>query len=153
AHLTLKTLQGHQAHWQTQGTLSLTGVSPQLSTVALPVTQWDASFAADDAALRLEADSTAFDAAGAPASRAAYTFATQAGAAHLQLRPVQFDPSHLSWRKMVPLASLPVDVTSGHLSATASLTWGPEADSHDQSPVLQTGSATIMLAQLSGQYE
>src|SRR5262249_15196617 len=43
--------------------------------------------------------------------------------------------------------------TGGHLSATASLTWGPEASSHDPSPVLQTGSATLMLEQLSGQYE
>ncbi len=82
AHLTLQTLQGDHAHWQTQGTLSLAGVSSQLPTVPLPVTQWEASFA--------------------------------------------------------------VDVTGGHLSATASLTWSPEAGS---------GSATIMLEQLSGQYE
>ena len=54
---------------------------------------------------------------------------------------------------MVPLESIPVDVTGGQLSATASLTWGPEVGSRDQSPVLQTGSATIMLEQLSGQYE
>ena len=54
---------------------------------------------------------------------------------------------------MVPLESFPIDVTGGHLSATASLTWGPEAGSSDQSPVLQTGSATIRLEQLSGQYE
>ena len=98
----------------------------------------------DDAALRLEAHSTAFDAAVTLASRLEYTFATQAGSAHVQLSPVQFDPSHLSWRKMVPLESFPVNVTGGHLSATASLTWGPEAGS---------GSATIMLEQLSGQYE
>ena len=45
---------------------------------------------------------------------------------------------------MVPLESFPVDVTGGHLSATASLTWGPEPAS---------GSATIILEQLSGQYE
>ena len=153
AHLTLQTLQGDQAHWQTQGTLSLAGVSPQLPTVPLPVTQWEASFAVDDAALRLEAHSTAFDAAVTLASRLEYAFATQAGSAHLQLSPMQFDPSHLSWRKMVPLESFPVDVTGGHLSATASLTWGPEAGSRDQSPILQTGSATIMLEQLSGQYE
>jgi len=50
----------------------------------------------------------------------------------------------LSWRKMVPLESFPVDVTGGQLSATASLTWEPEASS---------GSATIMLEQLSGQYD
>ena len=107
----------------------------------------------DDAALRLEAHSTAFDAAVTLASRLEYAFATQAGSAHLQLSPVQFDPSHLSWKKMVPLESFPVDVTGGHLSATASLTWGPEAGSRDQSPVLQTSSATIRLEQLSGQYE
>ena len=81
-------------HWQTQGTLSLVGVSPQLATVPLPVTQWQASFAVDDAALRLEAHSTAFDAAVTLASRLEYAFATQAGSAHLQLNPVQFDPSH-----------------------------------------------------------
>jgi len=144
ARLTLQTLQGEHAHWQTQGTLSLAGVSPQLPTVPLPVTQWEASFAVDDAALRLEAHSTAFDAAVTLASRLEYAFATQAGSAHLQLSPITFDPSHLSWRKMVPLESFPVDVTGGHLSATASLTWGPEAGS---------GSATIMLEQLSGQYE
>src|SRR5262249_60209464 len=85
-----------------------------------------------------------FDAAVTLASRLEYTFATQAGAAHLQLSPIQFDPSHLSWRKMVPLESFPVDVTGGHLSATASLTWGPEAGS---------GSANIMVEQVSGQYE
>jgi len=144
AHLTLQTLQGDQAHWQTQGTLSLAGVSPQLPTVPLPVTQWEASFALDDAALRLEAHSTAFDAAVTLASKLEYAFATQAGSAHLQLSPIQFDPSHLSWRKLVPLESFPVAVTGGHLSATASLTWGPEAGS---------GSATIMLEQLAGQYE
>jgi Dicarboxylate transport len=152
-HLTLQTLQGDQVHWQTQGTMSLTGVAPQLATVPLPVTQWQASFAVDDAALRLEAHSTAFDAAVMLASRLEYAFTTQAGSAHLQLSPVQFDPSHLSWRKMVPLESFPVDVTGGHLSATASLTWGPEAGSSDHSPVLQTGSATLVLEQLSGQYE
>jgi len=144
ARLTLQTLQGEHAHWQTQGTLSLAGVSPQLPTVPLPVTQWEASFAVDDAALRLEAHSTAFDAAVTLASKLEYAFAAQAGSAHLQLSPITFDPSHLSWRKMVPLESFPVDVTGGHLSATASLTWGPEAGS---------GSATIMLEQLSGQYE
>jgi len=153
AHLTLQTLQGDHAHWQAQGALSLADVSPQLPTVPLPVTQWEASFAMDDAALRLEAHSTAFDAAVKLASRLEYAFATQAGSAHLQLSPVQFDPSHLSWRKMLPLESFPVDVTGGHLSATALLTWGPEAGSRDQSPVFQTGSATIMLEQLSGQYE
>jgi hypothetical protein len=142
--LTLQTLQGDHAHWQTQGTVSLAGVAPQLPTVPLPVTQWEASFAVDDAALRLEAHSTAFDAAVTLASRLEYAFATQAGSAHLQLSPIQFDPSHLSWRKMVPLESFPFDVTGGHLSATASLTWGPEAGS---------GSATMMLEQLSGQYE
>ena len=144
AHLTLQTLQGDHAHWQTQGTLSLAGVSSQLPTVPLPVTQWEASFTADDAALRLEAHSTAFDTAVTLVSKLEYAFATQAGSVHLQLSPVQFDPSHLSWRKMVPLESFPVDVTGGHLSATASLTWSPEAGS---------GSATIMLEQLSGQYE
>jgi hypothetical protein len=153
AHLTLQTLQGDQAHWQAQGTLSLTGVSPQLPAVPLPVTQWEASFALDNAALRLEAHSTAFDAAVTLASRLEYAFATHAGSAHLQLSPVQFDPSHLSWRKMVPLESFPIDVTGGHLSATASLTWGPEAGSRDHSSVLQTGNATIVLEQLSGQYE
>jgi hypothetical protein len=144
AHLTLQTLQGEAAHWQAQGTLRLVGVSPQLPTVPLPVTQWDASFAADSAALRLEAHSTAFDAAVTLASRLEYAFATQAGAAHLQLSPIQFDPSRLSWRKLVPLASLPLDVTGGRLSATASLTWGPEAGS---------GNATITLEQLAGQYQ
>ena len=134
AHLTLQTLQGDQAHWQTQGTLSLTGVAPQLATVSLPVTQWQASFALDDTALRLEVHSTAFDAAVTLASRLEYAFATQAGSAHLQLSPVQFDPSHMSWRKMVPLESFPVDVTGGHLSATASLTWGPEAGSPSRPP-------------------
>jgi len=144
AHLTLQTLQGEQAHWQTQGTLSLVGVSPQLPTVPLLVTQWEASFAVDDAALRLEAHSTAFDAAVTLVSKLEYAFATQAGSAYLQLGPMQFDPSHLSWRKMVPLESFPVDVTGGHLSVTASWTWGPEPAS---------GSAAIMLEQLSGQYE
>jgi hypothetical protein len=153
AHLTLQTLQGDQAHWQTEGMLSLAGVAPQLPTVPLPVTQWEASFAVHDAALRLEAHSTAFDAAVTLVSRLEYMFATQAGAVHLQLSPVQFDPSHVSWRKVVPLESFPIDVTSGHLSATASLGWGPDAGSHDPSPVLQTGSATITLEQLSGQYE
>jgi hypothetical protein len=153
AHLTLQTLQGDQAHWQAQGRLSLVGVSAQRPTVSLPVTQWDADFAVDDAALRLEAHSTAFDAAVTLASRLEYAFATQAGSAHVQLSPVQFDPSHLTWKKLVPLESFPMDVTGGHLSATASLTWGPEAGSRDQSPVLQTGSATVMLEQLSGQYE
>ena len=153
AHLTLQTLQGDQVHWQAQGTLSLVGVAPQLATVPLPVTQWQASFAVDDAALRLEAHGTAFDAAVTLASRLEYAFATPAGSAHLQLSPVQFDPSRLSWRKLVPLEAFPVDVTGGHLAATASLTWGPEAGSRDQSPVLQTGNATIMLEQLSGQYE
>jgi hypothetical protein len=153
AHLTLQTLQGDQAHWQAQGRLSLVGVSAQLPTVPLPATQWAANFAVDDTALRLEAHSTAFDAAVTLASRLEYTFATQAGSAHVQLSPVQFDPSHLSWKKMVPLESFPIDVTGGHLSATALLTWGPEAGSRDQSPVLQTGSATVMLEQLSGQYE
>src|SRR5262249_59262975 len=85
-----------------------------------------------------------FDAAVTLASRLEYAFATQAGSAHLQLSPIQFDPSHLSWRKMVPLESFPVDVTGGHLSGTAPLTWGPEAG---------FGSATVMLEQLSGQYE
>jgi hypothetical protein len=132
AHLTLQTLQGDQAHWQTQGTLSLAGVSPQLPTVLLPATQWEASFAVDDAALRLEAHSTAFDAAVTLASRLEYAFATQAGSAHLQLSPMQFDPSHLSWRKMVPLESIPVDVTGGQLSATASLTWGRRLAPRDQ---------------------
>ena len=41
-HLTLQTLQGDQVHWQTQGTMRLVGVSPQLPTVPLPVTQWEA---------------------------------------------------------------------------------------------------------------
>ena len=107
AHLTLQTLQGDQAHWQAQGTLSLAGVAPQLATVPLPVTQWQASFAVDDAALRLEAHSTAFDAAVTLASRLEYAFATQAGSAHLQLSPVQFDPSHLSWRKLRPTGVVP----------------------------------------------
>ena len=92
--------------------LSLVGVSPQLPTVPLPVTQWEANFAVDDAALRLEAHGTAFDAAVTLASRLEYAFATQAGSAHLQLSPVRFDPSHLSWRKMVPLESFPIDVTA-----------------------------------------
>jgi hypothetical protein len=153
AHLTLQTLQGDQAHWQAQGRLNLVGVSAQLPTVPLPVTQWEANFAVDDTALRLEAHGTAFDAAVTLASRLEYAFATQAGSAHVQLSPVQFDPSRLTWRKMVPLESFPVDVTGGQLSATASSTWGPEAGSHDQSPVLQTGSATVMLEQLSGQYQ
>jgi hypothetical protein len=153
AHLTLQTLQGDQVHWQTQGILSLAGVSLQLATVSLPVTHWQASFAVDDAALRLEAHGTAFDAAVMLASRFEYAFATLAGSAHLQLSPVQFDPSHLPWRQLVPLRSFPVDVTSGQLSATTSLTWGTEAGARDQSPVLQTGTATIMLEQLSGQYE
>jgi hypothetical protein len=153
AHLTLQTLQGDQMHWQAQGTLSLAGVAPQLAAVPLPVTQWQVSFAADDAALHLEAHGTAFDAAVTLTSRLEYAFATLAGSAHLQLSPVQFKPSHLSWRQLVPLESFPIDVTGGQLSATASLTWGPEAGSRDRSPVLQTGSATIMLEQLSGQYE
>jgi len=153
AHLTLQMLQGDQTHWQAQGTLSLAGVAPQLAAVPLPVTQWQASFAVDDAALRLEAHGTAFDAAVTLASRLEYAFATAAGSAHLQLSPVQFDPSHLSWRQLVPLESFPVNVTGGQLSATASLTWGPETGSRDRSPTLQTGSATIMLEQLSGQYE
>src|SRR5262249_19845674 len=144
ARLTLQTLQGDHAHWQTQGTLSLVGVSPQLPTAPLPVMQWEASFEVDDAALRLEAHSTAFDAAVTLASRLEYAFATHAGSAHLQLSPIQFDPAHLSWRKIVPLESFPLDVTGGRLSATASLTWGPEPAS---------GIATIMLERLSGQYE
>ena len=40
AHLTLQTLQGDQAHWQTQGTSSLAGVAPQLPP-SLPMTQWE----------------------------------------------------------------------------------------------------------------
>jgi hypothetical protein len=153
AHLTLQTLQGEQGHWQMQGTLSLADVSPQHPTVLLPVTQWDASFAVDDATLHLEAHGSAFDASVKLASRLEYALATQAGAAHLQLGPVRFDPPHLSWKKMVPLASPPMDVTSGQLSATASLTWGPEAGARDPRPALQTGSATIMLEEISGQYE
>jgi hypothetical protein len=143
AHLTLQTLQGDQAHWQAQGRLNLVGVSAQLATVPLPVTQWEANFAVDDVALRLEAHSTAFDAAVTLASRLEYTFATQAGSAHVQLSPVQFDPSHLSWKKMVPLESFPIDVTGGQLSGTASLTWGLEADSRDQSPVLSGPAARL----------
>ena len=153
AHLTLQTLHGDQAHWQIEGTLSLTGVAPQLPAGPLPVTQWEASFVVDDAALRLEAQSTAFDAAVTLDSRLEYAFATQAGSVQLQLNPIQFDPSHVSWRKVVPPELLPVDVTGGQLSATASLTWGPDADSPDHGPVLQTGSATITVEQLSGQYE
>ena len=91
-HLTLQTLQGDQVHWQTQGTMRLVGVSPRLPTVPLPVTQWEANFAVDDAALRLEAHGTAFDAAVTLASRLEYAFATQAGSAHLQLSPIRFDP-------------------------------------------------------------
>ena len=49
--------------WQAQGRLSLVGLSqPSFPTVPLPVTQWEANFAVDDAALRLEAHSTAFNA-------------------------------------------------------------------------------------------
>jgi hypothetical protein len=153
AHLTLQTLHGDQAHWQTEGLLSFSGVSPQLPTAPLPVMRWDVGFAVDDSTLRLEAKSTAFDAAVTLVSRLEYRFATQAGSVHLQLSPMQFDPSHLAWRKVVPLQSFPADVTGGRLSATASLTWGPDAGSLDHGPVLQTGSATITLDQLSGQYK
>ena len=72
AHLTLQTLQGEQGHWQMQGTLSLADVSPQHPTVLLPVTQWDASFAVDDATLHLEAHGSAFDASVKLASRLEY---------------------------------------------------------------------------------
>jgi hypothetical protein len=153
AHLTLQTLRGDQAHWQTEGMLHLTGVTPQLPTVSLPVTQWQASFVLDDAALRLEAHSSAFDAAVTLASQLEYVWATQAGSAHLQLSPVQFEPTRMTWKKLLPLASLPLDVTGGHLSATASLDWGPDAGTPDPRPVLQHGSATITLEQLFGQYE
>jgi hypothetical protein len=153
AHLTLHTLRGDQAHWQTEGMLHLTGVAPQLPTVALPVTQWQANFALDDTALRLEARSSAFDAAVMLTSRLEYILATHAGSAHLQLSPVQFGPTRMAWKKMLPLASFPLDVTGGHLSATASLGWGPDAGTHDPSATLQSGSATITLEQLSGQYD
>ena len=153
AHLTLHTLHGDQARWQAEGMLNLTGVAPQLATVSLPVTQWQASFALDDTALRLDVHSSAFDATVTLASRLEYVFATHAGSAHLQLSPVQFGPTHMAWKKMLPLASFPLDVTGGHLSATASLGWGPDAGTHDPGPTLQSGSATITLEQLSGQYE
>jgi hypothetical protein len=153
AHLTLQTLRGDQQHWQTEGMLHLTGVAPQLPTVPLPVTQWQASFAMDDKALHLEAHSSAFDAAVTLTSRLEYVLATQAGSAHLQLSPVQFEPTRLTWKKLLPLASFPLDVTAGRLSATASLAWGPDGGTHDPSAALQHGSATITLEQLSGQYE
>ena len=131
AQVTLQTLHGDHSRWQTAGVLSLSGVSPQLPTVPLPVTHWEAGFAVDDAALRLEAKSTAFGEAVTLVSRLEYRFAAQAGSVHLQLNPVQFDPSHVSWRTVVPLELSPVDVTGGRLSATASLTWGLDAGALD----------------------
>lgn len=153
ASLALHKLQGDHAHWQTEGALRLTGVSPQLSEVPMPATHWDTSFAVDDAALRLEAKGTAFGEAVTLRSRLEYLFATQAGAAELHLGPVQFDPAHVSWQTVLAPGSYPVDVTGGRLSGLVSLTWSPDARPLDHASVLYTGSATLTLEDLSGQYK
>ena len=153
ASLMLHKLQGDHAHWQTEGVLSLAGVSPQLPEVPIPATHWDASFAVDDAALRLEVKGTAFGEAVTLVSRLDYLFATQAGSAELHLSPVQFDPAHVPWRTVIAPGSYPLDVTGGRLSALASLTWRPDARPLDHASVLYTGSATITLEELSGQYK
>ena len=99
ASVTLHKLQGDGGHWKTAGVLHLAGVSPQLPAAQLPVTQWDADFAVDDAALRMEAKSTAFDEAVTLVSRLEYLFASRAGSAQLHLHPIQFDAARLSWRR------------------------------------------------------
>src|SRR5262249_22998210 len=134
ASLTLHKLQGDRASWQTAGTLSLAGVSAQLPTGPLPATQWDADITVDNAALRLAAKGTAVGAAVTLDSSLEYLFATQAGAAQLRLSPVQFGPAHVPWKTVVPPGAYPVDVTDGSLSASASLTWGPEARPLDHTP-------------------
>jgi len=75
----LQKLYEDRSRWQTEGGLSLSGVSPQLPTVPLPVTHWEAGFSVDDAALRLQAKNTAFGEAVTLVSRLEYRFATQAG--------------------------------------------------------------------------
>lgn len=153
ASVTLHRLHGDSLHWQTEGALHLSGVSAQLPTAPLPVTDWHAGFSVDDAALRLEVKGTLFGETVTLVSNLEYLFASRAGSAHLHLHPIQFDPARLAWSKMVTPWPYPVDVTGGRLAATASLTWQPDARAREPGAVLYTGGATVTLDQLSGQYK
>lgn len=153
ASLTLRRLQGNRQHWQTAGVLHLTDVSVQLPAAQLPVMQWHADFTLDAAALRLEVQGTALDEAITLDGRLDYLFASGAGAAQLHLRPIVFDQARRSWKKLLAPWALPIEVTGGRLAATASLTWQPDTAGLAWGAVRPTGSATLTLEQLSGQYQ
>ena len=139
--------------WNTQGNVAIRTVTVDASPLKVPVTDWTATFAATDSAVRADVQVEAQDQGVLAAATVEQPLIAGQGTLHATIGPIVFDGAERRLSKLVGGLPASIEMTDGQLAATVDAAWSGGGGPPAQAFQLTSGTATIFADKLSAQYQ
>jgi hypothetical protein len=149
----LQLLEIKSHSWNTQGKISMEGVSLNLASWKIPMMDWKVRFAADQAGIKADLRIDAPLRASLVTAEIVQPFTAGQGTLHGMIGPIVFGGDDQRLSRLITGSPVPIEIVDGRLASTIDASWSGGLGEPPRDFKLVSGTIKVVADKLSGQYD
>jgi hypothetical protein len=149
----LQLLEVKSNSWNTQGKISMEGVTLNLASWKIPMMDWKVRFAADQAGIKADLRIDAPLRASLVTAEIVQPFTAGQGTLHGMIGPIVFGGEDQRLSRLITGSPVPIEIFDGRLASTIDASWSGGLGEPPRDFKLVSGTIKVVADKLSGQYD